>query len=79
MVSEAQKRSSRRWDKEHMRSLSCRLRTEDAALFKEYCIANNTTPGTLLKEYVNSILKEYRAEREKKAEKRAKTAKAKKA
>ena len=60
MVSEAQKKSSRRWDRIHMRSLSCRLRTEDADLFRQHCTENNTTPGTLLKQYVNSIIEEYK-------------------
>ena len=60
MVSESQKRSSRRRDKVHMRSLSCRVRTEDAELFRKYCTDNGTTPGALLRKYVSSVLEECR-------------------
>lgn len=65
MVSEKQKSYARKWDKENMRSVSCRMRTEDAELFKEYCAAHNTTPGAILKEYVWKLLEEYGEEREK--------------
>ncbi|MGN0603953.1 MAG: hypothetical protein ACI4I2_08245 [Oscillospiraceae bacterium] len=65
MVSEKQKGYARKWDKENMRSISCRMRTEDAELFKEYCAAHNTTPGAVLKEYVWKLLEEYGKEREK--------------
>lgn len=65
MVSEKQKGYARKWDKENMRSISCRMRTEDAELFKEYCAFHNTTPGAVLKEYVWKLLEEYAEEREK--------------
>ena len=67
MVSEKQKQYSRKWDRENMRSVSCRLRTEEAELFKAYCAANNTTPGAVLKNFIKDKLAEYSAELEKQA------------
>ena len=52
----AQKESHRarnlKWDRENMRTLSCRVRTEQAEVFKQYCTAHGTTAGELLKKYV---------------------------
>lgn len=62
MVSEKQKQYARKWDKENMRSVTCRLRREDAELFKEYCTAHNTTPAAILKKFVMERLDEYSAE-----------------
>ena len=49
----AQKESHRarnlKWDRENMRTLSCRVRTEQAEVFKQYCTAHGTTAGELLK------------------------------
>ncbi|MCH5194181.1 MAG: hypothetical protein J1F11_09485 [Oscillospiraceae bacterium] len=59
MVSEKKKLSNRKWDKDNMRSVSCRLRTEDAEQFKEYCKENGTTPAHFLKEYIIKTLAEY--------------------
>ena len=52
---EVHKRNNVKWDRENMRSLTCRLRREQADVFKAYCAENNTTPGRLLKEYVLGI------------------------
>ena len=45
----AQKESHRarnlKWDRENMRTLSCRVRTEQAEVFKQYCTAHGTTAG----------------------------------
>ena len=60
MVSEKQKASSRKWDKMNMRSVSCRLRTEEAELFKQFCAANDTTPGGYLKKVVQQCIAEYK-------------------
>lgn len=65
MVSEKQKQYSRKWDRENMRSVSCRLRTEEAELFKAYCAAHNTTPGAVLKNFVKGKLEEFSAEQNK--------------
>ena len=59
MISEKRKLSNRKWDKENMRSISCRLRTEDAERFKKYCSDNGTTPAQFLKQYILKTLDEY--------------------
>lgn len=59
MVSEKKKLSNRKWDKENMRSVSCRLRTEDAELFKQYCSENGTTPAQFLKKFIMETLDKY--------------------
>ena len=59
MLSEKKKQSNRKWDKDNMRSVSCRLRTEDAEQFKEYCAEIGTTPAQFLKQYILKTLKDY--------------------
>ena len=44
------------WDRENMRTVSCRLRREDAEKFKLYAQYMNTTPHALLAEYVHKCL-----------------------
>ena len=56
---EVHKRNNVKWDRENMRSLSCRVRTEQADIFKQYCAENNTTPGRIIKDYVLSLIDEY--------------------
>ncbi len=58
-VSEKQKQAARKWDKENMRSVSCRMRTEEADDFKKWCALNKTTPGAELKNHVWKCLEEY--------------------
>lgn len=63
-VSERQKQCTRAWDKENMRTLSCRMRTNEAELFKEYCASHDTTPGNVLKKYVFECIRQYGTELE---------------
>ena len=56
---EAHKARNLKWDRENMRTLSCRVRTEQAEVFKQYCAAHNTTAGELLKKYVGKCIYEY--------------------
>lgn len=58
-VSERQKQLAQAWDRENMRTLSCRVRTDEAEVFKQYCAAHDTTPGNLLKKYVGKCIYEY--------------------
>ena len=44
------------WDRENMRTVSCRLRKEDAERFKQYAQYLGTTPHALLAEYVKKCL-----------------------
>lgn len=58
-LSERAKQSIRAWDRENIRSLTCRVRTEEAELFKEFCASKNTTVGKFLKDYVRKCNYEY--------------------
>lgn len=58
-VSEKQKQFAQAWDRENMRTLSCRVRTEEAEVFKQYCTEHGTTAGELLKKYVGKCIYEY--------------------
>lgn len=58
-ITEAHKNGNRKWDKDNMRSVSCRLRTDEAESFKKWCGINNTTPGAMLKNYVYKCIEEY--------------------
>ena len=50
--SEAQKRASNKYIKEHMATLGCKVRKEEAAAFKDYASKQGKTANTVLKEYV---------------------------
>ncbi len=62
MVTESHKEGNRRWDRDNMRSLSCRLRTDEAEDFKEWCKLHNTNPGAYLKQVALRCVDEYNAE-----------------
>ena len=51
-VSEARKAANSKWDKEHMTTLGCKVKKEDAEAFKKYAAKHNKTANTVLKEYV---------------------------
>ena len=51
-VSEAQKKASNKYNLEHMATLGCKVRKEDAEAFKQYCSEHGKTPNTELKEHV---------------------------
>lgn len=59
MVSEKKKLTNRKWDKDNMKTISCRLRMEDAELFKEYCDLNGTTPAHFVKEHIMETLDNF--------------------
>ena len=52
MTQEAQKKAARKWDGEHMATLGCKVKKEQADAFREYCKARNTTPNGELRDYV---------------------------
>ncbi len=58
-LTEHSKQRMRAWDRENMRTLSCRVRTDEAEIFKQYCAAHDTTAGELLKKYVGKCIYEY--------------------
>ena len=59
MITASHKKANLKWDRENMKSFSCRLRKEDADVFKEYCQSRNTTPGAVLKKYVTELIDQY--------------------
>lgn len=56
-VSEAQKKSRDKWDKENMTTLGCKVKKEDAAAFREFAKGQGKTTNTVLKEYVQECIK----------------------
>lgn len=56
---EVRKTRNLKWDKENMKAFSCRVRSYEAMVFKEYCAANGTTPYKVLKNYVLHCIDEY--------------------
>ena len=65
MVSEKQKQYARKWDKENMRTLCCRVRTNEAEYFKKWCEMHNTTPCAYLKQVVYDCTEDYFVQLEK--------------
>lgn len=57
-VSDAQKRASNKYNMEHMATLGCKVRKEEAAAFKDYAKAQGKTANTVLKEYVQQCINE---------------------
>ncbi|MCR5807370.1 MAG: hypothetical protein K6G68_10120 [Oscillospiraceae bacterium] len=55
---EVHHRNNVKWDRENMRSLTCRMRREEADTFKDWCAKRNTTPGRVLKEFVLEVIGE---------------------
>lgn len=51
-ISEAQKRASNKYNKEHMATLGCKVKKKEAEAFKRYAEQQNKTTNTLLKEFV---------------------------
>ena len=51
-ISEAQKKASNKYIREHMATLACKVKKEHAEKFKEYAQGKGTTANALLKEYV---------------------------
>ncbi len=52
MASEAQKAASAKYQKEHIASIACRLKKEQAEAFKRYCTEQGKTPNAVLREFV---------------------------
>lgn len=51
-LSDAQKRASNKYNLEHMTTLGCKVKKEQAAAFKAYCADHGKTSNTVLKDYV---------------------------
>lgn len=60
MPSDAQKKASANYQREHIASLACRVKKEEAELFKEYCKKQGKTSNAVLRDYVLSCIgKDY--------------------
>ena len=57
-VSEAQKKASAKYHKENIASLACRVRKEQAELFRAYCEKHGKTSNAVLREFVLSCINE---------------------
>ncbi len=56
-LSEAKQRANDKYSREHMASLSCKVRKEVATAFREYCNSQGKSVHAELKEYVMEKLK----------------------
>ena len=50
--SDAQKRATKKYQKENIASLACRVKKEQAEKFKAYCEAQGKTSNAVLREFV---------------------------
>lgn len=67
-VSEKQKGYARKWDKDNMRTLGTRVRTQDAEDFKAWCAMRGVSTTSEIKRFVMSELEKYNAVMEKQHE-----------
>lgn len=51
-VSEAQKRASNKYNREHMATIGCKVKKTQAERFKKYAAEKGTTSNALLSHYV---------------------------
>lgn len=58
-TSKAKREANDRWDKEHMITLGCKVKREEAATFKEYADSKGKTSNALLKEFVYKCIAEH--------------------
>ena len=71
-ITENQLKAKREWDRTNLKTISCRIRRDQAEHFLAYCKEHNTSPNRILKKYVFDCIKKYGEELEaqEKAEKR---------
>ena len=55
---EAQKRASNKYNMEHMTTLGCKVKKDQAEKFKAYCADQGKTANNVLKEYVLECIEE---------------------
>lgn len=51
-ISEAQKKASNKYNKEHMATLGCKVTKEQAQAFKEHCQKKGSTANKVLRDFV---------------------------
>ena len=57
-ATEAQKRASNKYNQEHMATIGCKLKKDQAEKFKDYCSKMGKTANNVLKEYVLECIEE---------------------
>lgn len=67
-VSKAKRTANNKWDKENMKIVACKIKKEDAELFKEYAGNNSTSPNALLRSYVYKCIGKNETEQEEQTE-----------
>lgn len=60
-VSEAKKRANKKYQAEHIASLACRVKKEQADKFKAYCADIGKTSNAVLRDYVLECIDEKEA------------------
>ncbi len=58
MITKSHRAGNRKWDRDHMATIGCRLRKYQAEQFKEYAKKHGTTANALLKEYILNTLQQ---------------------
>lgn len=61
-VSEAQKRASNKYNREHMATLGCKVKKEYAERFKQYAAEKGATSNAMLSRYVLDCIGENGSE-----------------
>jgi len=60
--SDAQKRATKKYQKDNIASLACRVKKEQAEKFKAYCDSVGKTSNAVLREYVLACVAEEESE-----------------
>lgn len=58
-LTEAKKKANAKWDKEHMTSITCKMRKERAELFKKLAAQNGTTASALIRQCVDDYIAKH--------------------
>ena len=56
IVSESQKKARNKWDGKHMVTVGCKLKREQAELFRKYAADQGKTVNEILKDYVMNCI-----------------------
>lgn len=59
MVTKAKMEANRRWDRDNMTSLSCRVRREYADRVRALCAENGESVNSILKAALDDYLRQY--------------------
>ena len=60
MISKAKREANNRWDRDHMRSLSCRVRREYAEEVRAACAARGDSVSGVIRRALDAYLEDYK-------------------